>query len=80
MTRADILARVSRVAAECFACRPTAITEATVAADIERWDSLRHLIFVSSIEQEFGIEFDMDAIAGLTDVGELVGAILALAE
>ncbi len=78
MDRQEILDRVRTVAAECFACRPEQINEATVAADVERWDSLRHLVFVSSLEQEFSVEFDMDAIAGLTDIGELLGLIAAL--
>ena len=46
-----------------------------MAADIEKWDSLRHLIFVSGVEQEFGIELDMDAIAHLTNVADLVSTV-----
>jgi acyl carrier protein len=49
-----------------------------VAADVENWDSLRHLIFISALEQEFGIEFDMDAIGGLTNVGGLLSVIGSL--
>lgn len=78
MERQLILERLRQVAAECFACAPDAVGEATVAADIERWDSLRHLVFVSSLEQEFGIEFDMDVVAGLTNVGALVTEIARL--
>ena len=75
MMRSDILAKVGMVAAETFGCTPGQIRETTVAADIEKWDSLRHLIFISGIEQEFGIEFDMATIAELTNVGELVSRI-----
>ena len=72
MTRSDILGRLQAVAAETFGCPPEMLQESTVAADIPKWDSLRHLIFVSGVEQEFGIEFDMDAIAGLTQVSDLI--------
>jgi len=75
MTRSDILARVQKVAAETFGCPPERVQETTVAADIEKWDSLRHLIFVSGVEQEFGIELDMDAIAHLTNVADLVSTV-----
>lgn len=78
MTRAEILARLQAVAAETFGCAPEALQEVTVAADIPKWDSLRHLIFISGIEQEFDIEFDMDAIARLTSVADLVGVIEGL--
>ncbi len=75
MTRAEILPRLQHVAAGTFGCDPAALRETTVAADIAKWDSLRHLIFISSVEQEFGVEFDMDAIASLTDVAALVTLI-----
>jgi acyl carrier protein len=78
MTRAEILARLRPVAAETFGCAPEALQEGTVAADIVKWDSLRHLIFISGVEQAFDIEFDMDAIAGLTGVGDLIGVIEGL--
>jgi acyl carrier protein len=75
MTRSDILARLQTVAAETFGCVPEALQETTVAADIAKWDSLRHLIFISGVEQAFDIEFDMDAIAGLTSIADLITVI-----
>jgi acyl carrier protein len=79
MTRSEILSRIQAVAAETFGCAPAQMQETTVAADIEKWDSLRHLIFVSGIEQEFGIEFDMDSIAKLTNVADLITLVETLA-
>jgi acyl carrier protein len=75
MTRAEILPRLQRVAAGIFGCAPDVVLETTVATDVAKWDSLRHLIFISAVEQEFGVEFDMDAIANLTDVAALVTLI-----
>jgi acyl carrier protein len=75
MTRSAILARLQKVAAETFGCHPDQLRETTVARDIPNWDSLRHLIFVSCVEQEFGIEFDIDDIANLTNVGDLIVTI-----
>ena len=75
MSRAEILERLRKVGAETFGCSPDQLQESTVAADIPKWDSLRHLIFISGVEQEFGIEFDLDAIAGLTNVAGVIGLI-----
>lgn len=75
MTRAEILERLRKIGAETFGCVPEQLQETTVAADIPKWDSLRHLIFVSSVEQAFAIEFDMDDIARLTNVADLIGLI-----
>ena len=74
---AEALTRVQKVAAGTFGCAPEAIGATTVAADVEKWDSLRHLIFISGIEQEFDIEFDMDAIAKMTNVADLLKLIAA---
>lgn len=73
----DILPRIRRVAVETFGCAPDAITDTTTAADVAQWDSLRHLIFISGVEQEFGVEFEMDAIAKMTRVADLVALIEA---
>ncbi len=78
MTRPEILSRIQKVAAETFGCLPEQMQETTVAADIEKWDSLRHLIFISGIEQEFTIEFDMDAITKLTNVADLISLVATL--
>ena len=75
MTRTDILERLQKVGAETFGCAPEQLQESTVAADIPKWDLLRHLIFVSGVEQAFGIEFDMDDIARLTNVADLIALI-----
>jgi acyl carrier protein len=75
MTRAEILERLQKVGAETFGGAPEQLQETTVAADIPKWDSLRHLIFISGVEQAFGIEFELDAIAKLTSVADLIGLI-----
>jgi acyl carrier protein len=46
-----------------------------VASDIDNWDSLRHAIFIMAVEREFGIEFDMDAVAELTNVAALITVV-----
>ena len=77
MTRNDILTRLQSIAAETFGCAPVQFQEATTAVDIEKWDSLRHLIFISAVEQAFNIEFDIDDISDLTSVSDLVTVIAA---
>lgn len=77
MTRHDILTQLQTIAADTFGCAPSQFQEATTAADIDKWDSLRHLIFISAAEQAFNIEFDIDDISGLTRVADLVTVISA---
>lgn len=47
------------------------LTDDTVAADVEGWDSLSHVTLMFSIEQEYGIQFLGEEFAELGSVGEL---------
>ena len=48
----------------------------SVARERERaWDSLRHVELVFSIEDEFGVTFDEEELAGLTSLDGFVDAI-----
>lgn len=47
------------------------LTEDTMAADVEGWDSLSHVTLMFSIEQEYGIQFLGEEFANLGNVGEL---------
>lgn len=52
------------------------ITETTVAADIEYWDSLNNIRVVVAVEKEFGIRFSMTEVERFNNVGEMASAIL----
>jgi acyl carrier protein len=51
------------------------IGPATVAADVEGWDSVGHIRLVLACEEAFGCQFAPKEVVGLNDVGELVAAI-----
>jgi len=51
------------------------VTEATVAADVEDWDSFAQMSIVMGIEQMFGIKFTTDEVTSFKNVGEIVKAI-----
>ena len=41
---------------------PAAISDDSRPSNLERWDSLQHLILISSFEEEFGIDIDPDEV------------------
>ena len=49
----------------------------TTADDIEKWDSLNHIILIQELEKKFGIKFDLFEIIGIRDVSGLVSYILS---
>ena len=48
-----------------------------VAADVPGWDSFNHINLIISIEEEFGIRFTSEEVAGMKYAGDLK-RILAL--
>ena len=49
----------------------------TTADDIDDWDSLNHITFMSAVEQEFGVRFTMGEVSGMKNVGEMAEIIKA---
>lgn len=46
-----------------------------MAEDVDNWDSLTHLMFISEIEKKYQFKFLMGEIQGFANVGELVATI-----
>lgn len=75
MNRNEIFEKLTAVFQDIFDDGDIIIEEKTTAADIEDWDSLSHIILLSAVEDEFSIKFDMKAVQGLKNVGEMVDLI-----
>ena len=75
MSREEILKKVNEVFADVFDDKSLVISDSTTAADIEDWDSLMHITLISSIEEEFGIKFEMAEVVSFKNVGDMVDAI-----
>ena len=43
--------------------------------DVEQWDSVAHLDLMSEIERAFGVRFDLDEIASLTSLSEIMASL-----
>jgi acyl carrier protein len=51
------------------------INENTVAADIEEWDSLNHILLVVAIEKHFKIKFTTQEIQQWKNAGEINASV-----
>ena len=75
MTREEIMGVVNEIAKEVFEDVELVLTEESVADEVDGWDSLTHLVFISEIEKKYKIKFLMGEIQGFANVGELVSTI-----
>jgi len=48
------------------------------AADVDGWDSLRHIDLIIAVEQRFGVKFATAEISGLKADGQNVGTFVHL--
>lgn len=77
MSREEIFERLNGVFRDVFDNGNIEVTEQTVAADIEGWDSLTHIGLIVSVEQSFGIKFSMGEVSSMKNVGAMADVIAA---
>lgn len=75
MERSEIFERLNNVFREVFDDDSITVTDATVAADIDGWDSLMHITLISAVEDEFDISFNMKSVVKMKNVGDMVDII-----
>ncbi len=71
----EIEQKVIRIIAESLEVTEDQLTEDTAIGDIPEWNSLGHIVIISSLEKEFSINFDPEIIMDLEDVSDIVEAI-----
>ena len=75
MDRKEIYERLNEVFRDVFGDDGISVNDGTTAADIEGWDSLRHITLLAAVEDEFDIEFSMGQTVKMKNVGEMVDYI-----
>ena len=75
MNRSEIMNKVAQIFRDIFDDEELIINDNTCADDIDDWDSIEHINLILAVEKEFSIKFDMNEIARLKSVGEIVRAI-----
>jgi acyl carrier protein len=70
-----LMERLQDVFRDVFDDDALEIADATVAADVDGWDSLNHVKLVVAIEQSFGVKFSNREIGGWESVGDMRRAL-----
>ncbi|MEI6851667.1 MAG: acyl carrier protein [Bacteroidota bacterium] len=75
MSYEEIKSRLNKVFCKVFKDDTIVISDETTAKDIEKWDSLTHLILISNTESEFGIKFKLKELIAMKNVGDFMRSI-----
>jgi acyl carrier protein len=70
-----VATRLVSVFAAVFRVRPDRVHPGLAPTDVERWDSVGHVMLVTAIEQQFSIQFDVDEIMEFTNFQAILSAI-----
>jgi acyl carrier protein len=73
----EVLLSCSEIFKIVFSDPHLSVGAATSASDIAEWDSLAQITLLMSMEQTFEIQFSLDEVEDLQNVGEIVELILA---
>lgn len=72
----DILDSCKEIFRTIFSDTTLSINATTSASDIADWDSLAQIRLLMAMEQTFEIQFSLDEVEDLQNVGEIVELIL----
>jgi len=51
------------------------LTESSSAKDVDGWESATHMMIITEIENQFDIEFELDELWGMKNIGDLIGIL-----
>jgi acyl carrier protein len=77
LTTEEVLGKVRSAFKSAFDVDPGSININTVPSDVSAWDSMGHVTLASSLEQAFGLTFDVDDLMAMENVKEICRVVQA---
>jgi acyl carrier protein len=75
MNEQEITGKLKTVFEKVFQEKDLTITREMTAADVEKWDSLRHIELISEVEMAFDTKFRLREVLSMKNVGDLIDLI-----
>ncbi|WP_166966381.1 acyl carrier protein [Yeosuana marina] len=71
----NILEKVTAVFTKILEHDNFELSESTTTHDVDGWESSTHMMIITEIEDEFNIEFELDELWSMKNIGDLVSCI-----
>ena len=75
MNRNEIIEKLTAIFHEVFNDNTIVLRDDMTAKDVERWDSLTHMLMITKVEETFGVKFKLKELNKLKMVGDLINTI-----
>lgn len=77
MNRLEVTDGLTSIFRKTFVDEALVITDGMTANDVDKWDSLTHMILISEIENAFAIKFKLKDLNKMKNVGDMIDIILS---
>ncbi len=68
----DVIDKVKAAFVAAFEVDPTRFSVEMLPEDVQGWDSLGHLRLVTALQEQFGLEFEVDEVMDMDSVKKIV--------
>lgn len=75
MERETIIEKLTGIFRQVFMDETLVLNDSMSANDVDRWDSLTHMLMVTAVEKEFNIKFKLKDLNKMKNVGDLITTI-----
>ena len=75
MERNEIVEKLTAVFQEVFSDSSLVLNDEMTANDVEKWDSLTHMLMISTVEERFGVKFKLKELNKLKKVGDIIAIL-----
>lgn len=63
--------KLKELLSDCFNMQEEEFRDEQVIMEMEDWDSMNHMIFITKLEEEYEIDLNGDEIAAIKTVGDI---------
>lgn len=72
MERTEIVEKLTAIFREVFAESNLVLNDEMTTNDVEKWDSLSHMLMITTVEEQFGVKFRLKELNKLKKVGDII--------
>ena len=75
MERNEIVEKLTAVFQEVFSDSTLVLNDEMTSKDVEKWDSLTHMLMISTVEERFDVKFKLKEVNKLKQVGDIIATL-----
>jgi acyl carrier protein len=76
MERTEVIDKLTLIFRTIFTDSSLVLTNEMTANDVDRWDSLSHMMLITEIEKTFSIKFKLKDLNKMRNVGAMIDTII----